>query len=510
MPTVSVDIRDTYISIVRPVALEIISDIKRISGIEASSKINLLGATGKALQPTTTIDLPSSDETSTSDMMLQIEVTEEFPEGSTLTTVVERRDSPPCFLDPALGVRIKPAYNRSEFTLNIKARFPDRVSAVKFRNEFKRHTTQGRRTNTHKVTYSYAIPEELLIILGAIHRLREKQAGYGDDLTTWIGNNLSYAATTLTNRAGANPLLTISQTQNNIIGRFDILVTPEPAEVDRERGTWEISFIYKFSMDVPAIAVMEYPLIVHNQMLNSRWRPSETPDSIEKSLNDLTLTQYAYEDLRKTYPGQKRGLPGISYPAFDDWYSGIIQPAYAEMIRIAITLDPTDLKLILNLNDLGDFVLDPLLISFLTERPGNVVLNKQSVIKANLYAGTNPVEDGTLEVLDDLTIRSKVDLDLRTVYHLTLTILVDLTALPSNVIDDLRTHGLLVITILKLLYPNLEKEGLLPILLSDGSIRRSDFITLANIAKDYYLDSFSNGGGSFLTVGLFSIIGMRR
>jgi hypothetical protein len=263
-------------------------------------------------------------------------------------------------------------------------------------------------------------------------------------------------------------------------------------------------------MDVPTVSVMRYPLVVHNQMLNKRWRPNEVPNSLEKSLYHRTLTQEAYEPLREIWPGEKRGVPGVSYPFYDDWLSPIQFPFYSECLRIALTFSADDLHDVIDLNDLGDFVLDPLLLAFVQERPGNLRLIRRSVIKVTLYNGTNPMGDTEIEIDSDMKVTTVEPIDLRSAYHLTISLLVDLTVLANDIIEDLRKHGELCIALFKLLFPTLEKEGLVPTLLSNGSMSRVDFLRIANMAKDRYLDEYGRAGNNFYTVGLYTIIARKR
>ena len=508
MPKVVIEINDTYAAIVRPVALNIIEDIKRITGIDPKCKTIALGATSRNAQPDTLIGEGSTDVTS-SDMLVQFEIEEDPMDESTLTNSLFNRDKQPIFLDSVLDVLIKPVYTQTEYTLNIKGRFPDRNSAVKWRNSFRRSTMSGRRTNTHSVTYHYPIPLELLILLIEIHRLRERKAPYGETLETYIRNHIGINVTTLADQAGNNQTVAVSESQVNVTGYFDIAAQPDVAEVDKDKGTWEVSFNYRYRFDKPISCIMEYPLVVHNQLLNKKFRPNETAYSIDKELVHPALLTQAADYFRNTYPGVKRGLPGISMPFFDDWYPKLYSKFYTHMFRILIRAVETDANAVLTLTDLQDYELDPLLINYLNTRPTGLVNEFDAAVHLRFYEKETMLEEPSLLANNLLEIRSVNPLKMRAMYHVVLEMLMDLTMLSPAATAHLRTHGEFFLKLAGQLYPNVDLTDIE--LLPDGSVKRSDYIRVVNDGKEYYYDHYAIGVETvWLLPGFFTIIGKRN
>lgn len=483
MPTIAIELNDVDAAIIRPVAAGIIEDVKRITGIDKKCKTVFLGTLGRAAQPDSLIGTDPTD-VSSSDMLIQFELEEDPLDEMALVNGVYNRNHHFVFSDPILGIDIKPVYTQTEFTLNIKGRFPDKNSAVKWRNEFRRFTMSGRRTNTHVITYHYPLPLESIVVLAELHRLRERRAPYNQTFETYIRNHIGDKITTLADQAGNNQTVAIAESQINVIGWFDIIAQPDPSQLDKEKSTYEVTFVYKYRMDKPISVVMRYPLMVHNQILSNKFRSDEVPYSVEKEALQSSVIQHTQDIFRSNYPGIKKGYPGITYPYYDDWLPVYRSPFHTDMIRFMLRVSTTDLKAVLDLNELDVFELDSLLLAYLSTRPIGPVTEFEAIIHLRMYCGQVRTEEPQLTMTSGLIVSSIVNLELRKQYHLIMGMLLDWTMLTNNAQEHLRLHGALVLALAAILYPNLDISDVL--LLSNGSMRRIDFVRIINEGKDYY------------------------
>lgn len=506
MPTIAIEINDVDAAIIRPIAAGIIEDVKRITGIDEKCKTIFLGALGRAAQPGSTIDSDPKD-LSASDMLVQFDLEEDPLDETVLTNGVYNRNHHYVFSDPILGINIKPVYTQTEFTLNIKGRFPDKNSAVKWRNEFRRFTMSGRRTNTHTVTYHYPLPSESIIILAELHRLRERRAPYNETFETYVRNHIGDNITTLADQAGNNQTVAITESQVNVVGWFDAAAQPEPAAVDKEKSAYEVTFIYKYRIDKPISVVMQYPLMVHNQILSNRFRSDEVPYSVEKEALKSTIIQNAQDIMRSNYPGIKKGYAGITYPFYDDWLPNYRSPFHTDMVRFMLRVSQTALRDVLDLNELDVFELDPLLKAYLSTRPIGPVTEFEAAVHLRLYDGQTMVEEPCMTMTSGLIVTSTADLVLRKQYHLILAVLPDLTMLTSAALEHLRAHGAFLLALAAILYPGLDLSGI--ILRSDGTMKLVDFNKLINEGKNYY-NSHSFSPDYFTsTVAAYTIVAHR-
>lgn len=507
MPTIVVEPNDTHDSIIRPIVVTVMKDLEAITNFSNDVTHVFLGSTGSALQPGTPIAYTPTDDTAPpTSGRFTVEVTDDTSNEAVMTIAVERKEISPIFVDSKLGVLIKPVYAATVLELQIRGRFADRTSAVRWRNGLIRAAAQGRKVNTHKASYHYGVPQTMQLILCEIYRLREKQAGYSETLKTWMMDHFTDRITTLTNMAGNQPLLAVAETQTNIIGQFNFAAFPEMPEVDKETGTWQTAISYVIHFEKVISCVMRYPLMVHNTMLSKKWRPNSIPYHLEKEVDPrFSYSNANFEMSRSGWPGPERGIPGISYPFFDDWLPQHTFPFSVNLIRMLIQITPTDLRDILDLQALGDWELDEDLINYMTSRPEGLLALGNSAVKVSLYNATDPVENELLTIDGDLKLRSTEDLDLRAVYHVTIDLLYDLTILSGAAKTHLRENGELAIKLFTILYPNLAAEGLLPTLTSIGSIKEEDFFKITNIIKDFYILNHRFGKTTMQTVGDYTI-----
>jgi hypothetical protein len=508
MPNVFVPLKDTVDSIERMVVVDIAKELCHQTGLPERAKIYFFNGNDGALQPGTEAGGGVGDVSAT-DFALSITVERETREESTMASAIYREEDQPIFTDKPLNIVATPIYEETQFRLAIKARFADKTSAELWRQRLKSNASKGQRIRMHRASYHYAIPNFILIALSEIYTLRERRAGYGQTLQQWMLEGLTKRARTLTDSAGGNPMLAVSETQINIQAMFDFLSKPEPVEVDKEKGTWEATFGYVFVMQMPYGVTFKYPHFIHNQTLTKRLRFTDTPYALSKEIPYFSKSGILMETLRGTETDPVDTL-GVSYPNWDDWLPAYEYPSTAMLIRIAVAVPVTDLRDLYDLSDMGDYAFDPKLVDYMRGAGSSLGLMRKAAIKVSLYEGDCIKEEIPLVINSDLQVRSPVDLDLRKQYHVVVSVLYDLTILTEAAKDYLRSKGDFLIDLLTLLYPGLAKDGLLPPLLSNGSVGKKDFDEIINIIKDYYIVTYDKANFRPRFVNSATIVGQRQ
>lgn len=510
MPTVVIELDESHKSITRPATLGVVQRLLKMTGLPANTPINYPGASGAVQQAGSAIgDVSDAAYISTRDLVT-IEVTEDDLENAALTAAVTTEDNIAVFADHTLDVIIKPFYRQVETSINFIARFKDRSSAEKWRNQFKRSTSMMRLANIHEISYHWDLPPTILIILYQIHACREAIAPYGETLQQWLLPHSDIKLTALVDQAGNNALAAIAETQAGVVGWFDFEGQPDSATYNQSTGTWESNFVYKFRYNKPISAVIRYPLMVHNQVLNAAVRPSELPYELDKLFRTESVSRVLFDCMLYHKNQLGHTLPGISIPAIDDWLPRFVHDGYCTILRIMIALDPNNLKLVMNLeHELGVYSFNALLLQYMKDDPTVLQTIGESIVNVNVHGGWNQLSADQFTIAPDLSISAINDLSLRTPYHVHVTLLVDVWKLSASARARLQNYGALFLAYAAILDPTLVGSSIWPTLTANGFITTFDFNRLMErLAGPGYTD-YINGGVGKRLVGYYGIISAR-
>lgn len=485
MPTVLLPVPETHESITRPVAFNAARQLLEVTGLPKDTSILITGADRQAVMKGSKL---GEEETGVNTFKqtdrFRIDVTETYLEQHALTSAVTRSENVLVFSDEDLGVKIKPAYTHVEVTLNVQYRADDRQSAERWRDDFRARSSMMRDSILHELKYHYPIPKEYLVILGHIHQLREAQAGYGEDLKQWFAQCFTPRITGKTTQAGTHSTLAVNEKQVGVLGRFDFDYVPEKAERNDDAPSWIINFSYTFTYEKPTNCIMEYPLLVHNQLISSRFRDKEHPYDFEKLNNHWSLSRYVFDDVRGAYEW-RAPVAGYRIPHWDDWLPRHVPLGTTTMFNVMLMVDKNDLNAVMSFSDIPDeYEIDPDLLEFIRSEAPWLHLPGESIIHVSLYRDDIPLEPEYLTVDSELNIRSTLALDLRRRYHLRISIVNDLFRLTKRAAEKLRRSGDLFLRIVKALHPEIEQRGKLPAIIGNNYIPLKDFKQAAQDIKD--------------------------
>lgn len=232
MPTITVDVENTEQTVTRRVVMDVVYDLISAFGIKYKVNVIYPNATDPEDLP---ISLAAPRNSPHQNMTLLIEASETFIENDLATMQFRTAEQSPIFIDRDLAVVVAPAYARKRLTLNLRLRFPDRNSAITQMNDMRRHVSLRQDGLFHEVEYEYLIPKVNVVILTEVHRLREKLAGYGEDLSQWLIACFCDQAFTLSNADGSQRALAKKELQTGILGKYDYDITPEPLNPTKQK-----------------------------------------------------------------------------------------------------------------------------------------------------------------------------------------------------------------------------------------------------------------------------------
>jgi hypothetical protein len=205
---------------------------------------------------------------------------------------------------------------------------------------------------------------------------------------------------------------------------------------------------------------MQYPLVIHNQVVGKNWRPSkedqvERPEIHAKSYS-LSAENFAmFEKGRHSNAGLTPGLPGIAIPEFDEFVPNSIVVNTVRVFTILTTIDPDQPTFLFDLNEIGTrWSLHPLILAYLIRARERLVYPHRQPFLLTFYQNRNIVPN-MLTVDATGKVFSKEPLSLRDYYHVRLGLATDWRSIDRAALDELREDGELLSQIMMALDPSI-------------------------------------------------------
>lgn len=442
MPNVVTPVSNLEASVERPVILDIVRQVMELTQISSRTPIRFYGDEAKGAQKNSTIGDDGKGENRWNyDDKLVIEVDEDYERDRFLSTAVKEAENQFIFRDSKLGVAIKPVYASTEVTIHFRYRARDKNQANRWRNEIRTRCSMQRGVKVHNATYHYQIPLKLLELLYEIWRLREAQAGYGEDFNKYFAERLTTNASIVSNLNGKEQHWAVGETQGRIQGYFDFEGIPDKAEKEGEHDTYTTTFAYKFHYDKPLECNMQYPIVIHQQLLGTDYRPKEREyklRDVHKSYTSSALAFSKFETDRQLE--EVRGNDGVDLPVFDEFVPSFIVPATVRVMTALCCITEEDKKSLFNIKELGeDFALDRDVLDFILQSEYPYMgIPYHSIICLSRYEDKflRPPHSVTIDANGDVS--ANADLNMRTVHRVRLSLVADLVLLTQAARDRLK------------------------------------------------------------------------
>lgn len=442
MPNIHMPLPETQQNISRPIVIDVVKQVQDITGMEEA--IIYYSDDGKMQTTSGTID--SEEErfiSTTSKRMNRIEVDEQIDPEEMSPTFFNGREYTPILQDRKLGFTVTPIYAKHNVRISFNYSCGSKTEAQKWLQDMRMKISRLRDINIHSVTYHYNIHINAYEIAQKVYELRETQAGYNQTFEQYIKTHSNPRLTIMGDIVGKNRIFAVAETQTEIYGLYDFDALPSKPEKN-EAGMWVIAFDYKFNYDKPIGCHVRYPIIVHNLLMpyelvsftSDSVRPIEKPTDSSKTLKAFGAFR---ADRQMDRIKAKNGM--ILIPSFDDFIPELVNQGTAGVIQGLAVITPDNKRDIISLKDLGDVVIDPEIIKFLSESE-YPYLGKpyQSIFNVSLYQNSVLQHYDRITVDSELMIKGNYDLDIRNQYRIRLSVVTDIDLLKPDAIVRLRQY----------------------------------------------------------------------
>lgn len=445
MPKVILPVTDIDNTVRRRVVDDVIRDLISWTGIDPETDIQFSGESQEANQPGSTLQDEGDKNNFGHSSRAFIEVSETFRDDEVITQAFRTPGAPYVLMDEQLGVYMRPVYASMQLSINVKLRGRDRVQLRSWRDQIQYRLGSGVRSFVHgPVKFHYDIPEVAMVILKEIQRLKENNAGYGEELHQWFSRIGSERNSILVNVAGKGETWSVTESSVRVQGGFDFPDIPDEGSVGEGNSTREIDFTYTLHYDSPKTVELVYPVSIHNQLI--RYRPTTNR---ERSIITPAASGWSLDGLQHFENNRwfftMRNYQGVTIPAFDDFTP--ISPHY-RCIRIvsALMLVKPETRLLMDLTKLGKYKLSPHLLDFLRTEYPYVSKPRHSVFQLHLFKNHTLVNeyDETIYLDENLQVWTKTELSSRDRWHVRLSLVRDIDIVNKNAWDRLSTNACLV------------------------------------------------------------------
>lgn len=504
-------------TITRPVVLDVTRELIRMLRLDDGPvQVVYSGGAETIAQPNSALDADPEAPRFGGNAQLIVEAQERAVEDRVYTMAVHQNEHAPVFHDKALGVRIVPVKAMHEVMLSMTYRAKTRSEAQRFKHDMLMRVAMLRDAHPIQMNYSFTIPYQFLHMLLAVHTLRERQAGYGEDFDHWLSENLDARGTQAVNLAGKRPELMIPEQQIHNWGVFsDFLPAQDQPTNDSNNGTWKINFSYRFQYDKPIGCRAEWPMVVHNQLMFPNWLHEQNASGEQidpwRQKHHSSRSRHAMDVIAELYARScVTKYNEVFVPANDEWVAKHLRPDTANMIQLLLQADPENLHDVVNLADMGEYAqIDSDVLEFLKTESRYLNRYCESIVHLSYFENDMPQQDGTLAVSPFLSVTTTNPMDLRKTYHMRVGMISDLYSLRPQALDRLAEGGKGAWKLLIDLQYRFFDDAYIPELIEDKYISNRDIDIIAKRLLGRKRPLRAGREAVMLTVGQYTVLTKR-
>lgn len=462
MPNILVPIPVTYSPVHRRVAMSVIENVMRITGIDKSTRVELRGDLNVATQPGGELGDVGKTLRFQNDGRLIVTAQETYRESEVLNTSVRQPNIDPIFEDRAIGVHIKPVYSYTDVELSFTYRAKTRQEVTMWRDDIKVRIGDNRQQHLHELDYMFPIPPWCALLLKEVYTRREAVAGYGETLNDYLKAHYTKNATVIATQDGdaSKAILVVAEKQIGVQGWFDF-IEPVEAEKNEDGPMWQVQFIYRFNYQKPVELNAQYPLVVHNQLIDDKFIPKLVEQDPDKKRSYKGMYKWDLDNFDYTARQAPRKLGGIAIPDFDEWIPDNVVNYTTTFISWMVVVEPRDLQLIMGTQDILDTGFHPSILAYMRKAGNKLVQRGQCALHLALYRENDAVVDGDLEIVvtdKAFDVRTKSMPDPRLKYHLRLSFCTNLSLYPEAALLELHEDGFTTLRMFQTVMNRLDVE----------------------------------------------------
>ena len=506
MPNITLPVDESYHSILRPTVTDVVRSIIEFTGLPKNFPIAYPGLTGAIANAGSTINDVAMKPAFEGNDQCYIEVNEVVKEERLLSNTGRNPSNSRIVYDPALGIEMQPIYAVTDVTITVRCNLQSRAAARKWIEQFKYKAAQGRAESFHVVNYTYPIPLEFLVILNHLGVLKEQQAGYNETLKEYFQRVMSPKRRVVSNLGGTQKEIVMTERQVGILGAFSFLTAPENPEKNNEQGGVVVGFDYTFTYDKVTAINFKYPIIIHNQLIDSRFIDFDTAYKLEShkrygSYDRALLSGFESANLQK-----HQLMDGIPIPPYDDWVPTPLPKGTNSVMRVLLAFDHQYPVEMFSLKQIPDYAFTDVIMQYMIKEVDRMRVLGNSLFYISVFKNERAMPTDSFTIDADLNLKLVTPADLRATYHARISVVTNLNMLTPDARLRLRDNKDVLIEVIKSIFDKHTSDAVTKILDDLKRITDRDLDAI-NDSIAFNITKWNTGiEKRFLSVGSYIVI----
>lgn len=451
MPTANIQVPDVYESIIRRVAIDSVTQLANTMRLPPDTKILLPGNADSVPMNggtfgkinSTGIDYPTTGR-------LLVTVNEESNDENVLSQHVGPNEQLPIFEDYERCISIYPIYRNVQNVMTLEYTAPNINIAQRWLDEMRTRVSQLRAELYQTLEYHYAIPNTILLLLHEVwSKIETSTTPENVSFKEYLDVHLCRPTTTIDTLTDTYPERVIKERQLEVLGWFDFTASPPKPEKDGNTGAYVCSVSYSFYYDRPHGFFTRWPLIVHNQAIDSAFHPKEAYSTFRQEDRRVSFLKGNLESFLR---GINEGIPFIVHPDIDDFVPMEHVIDSKVFFSGLLVINPDDPTRLVDLSKLGSHTFTPYFLEYFYQQRHTLFNSRTSPFTFRLFENQKEVIDSELRLRDgSLVIETNKPLNLKRMYHIQIGIRKNWRGLTDTTRQCLRRYPVVTYTLLKAL-----------------------------------------------------------
>lgn len=331
----------------------------------------------------------------------------------------------PVFKDEHLGYGVWPCYSKMDVVITLKFRSGSRTKLETWAKNLMLRQKKKPLAYNFDIKYDFSIPPLITEFNEHLYDLRQKIEPYNQTLEEYTNSIAMEKLKTRANASATHHIKTIVEVQRGVLGSFnsDFVFN----NVGAKEAKNELSGTFTFSYYIPTTFKVQFPYIVHNQMVSSKFlnqwtkkNPIREEANREPNERIIGVSATYQDDIRPVIDD------GIIRPFdFDPFATQHVYPRSRTYFITPIRVNLNNRFEVINLKtDLEEYV-DSAIIDYIVANPVTCLEFTKAPYLLELISVGMDEYNIELEIKEDGSIISKEELSPRFRYYLEITILTD-------------------------------------------------------------------------------------
>lgn len=328
----------------------------------------------------------------------------------------------PVFYDPGSDALLQEHFLPTQLTMDVEFNFNQSIQAYDSFMKLMTMYTNGDAVTISEVLYDYALPEDIIMMLYKIAKLRKKD---GAQFVPWLKYYSSDAIGVNLARHKNNRELIVQKKISDLV--IQIEFNSKPDEDTKAESFTKFTATITVAFTRPNMLYLRYPIVIMNELLPEDMLSLNRGNSLAPT-KDVKHPIYTFDRFMKAETKHFFRLRRYRMPWYDEW----MVPSDAKFPKMgqkdwfiaAFTLDnlddPDGVTEIDLKADLGGIRIHPLVLKLMMRQSGKDLLRGAGRFGVCCYSSYQQMNPNWYELSDDLVLRVKTKLKHK-FYHVVLS-----------------------------------------------------------------------------------------